>query len=304
MTEADTPVDLPPLPPMNVSRVLERRDKLAEYLVGFQGRRPTGDEFHGLVQVLVGKLPPGCREQAVSASAGHLAGQLVTAPAAVTLAWRLAANVDRLKQGRAIIPRAWDSEAHWSALQVVGVRPIVLYPEDKARRQRGAYVRFLALTGQAAGLAFRRFWSIDLVRYFSTVAGFPKPWKDNAYEDERQIAGFRLAGYLEPERARDGMPGFKHLSVPAAFERWNKAVIAMRVRDTNPCPRSLPLAVACHTCPAGLDECDAACHPVSYRVGTCPRCHQEAYFDPDPEAFNQDVCATCGRKIDLGLLRR
>lgn len=304
MTDDQAPAALPPVPAVSVGRVLDRRDKLADILVGFDGRRPAGDEFHGLVRALVGGLPTGCREQAVSASAGHLAGQPVTVPAAVALAWRLAANVDRLKQGRPVTPRAWESEPHWAVLQALAVRPVVLYPEDKARRQRGAYMRFQALTGLAAGIAFRRFWSIDLIRYFATAAGFPKPWKENAFDDERQLAGFRLVAYLEPERARDGQPGFKHLAVPPAFERWNRGVIAARVREKNPCPRRLPLEVACHTCPAGQDECHAACHPVTYRPGECPRCQKRAYFDPDPEAFNADVCVGCGRKIDLAVMRR
>lgn len=302
--EGETPVALPPVPTMTVNSILDRRDKLANYLVGFAGRQPAGDDFHGLVRTLVGMLPVGCREQAVITSAGHFAGQLVTAPAAVALAWRLAANVDRLKQGRGVIPRAWEAEPHWSGLQVLSVRPVVLYPDDKAKRQRGAYLRFQALTGLAAGLAFRRFWSIDLIRYVVTEAGFPKPWKEQAYDDERQLAGFRLAAYLEPGRAREGQPGFKHMNFPPVFLRWNKALHASRIREAAPCPRRLPLEVSCHTCPAGQDECAAACHEFTYRVAPCPRCGKDAYFDPDPEAFNVDVCVACARKIDLAILRR
>lgn len=302
MTE-DAP-GLPAVPTVNVDRVLSLRDKLADYLMGYDGERPTGDRFHSLVRGLTKLMPGGCRNQAVALSAGHLAGQPVTASAAVALAWRMAAGVDTLKKGFAVLPQTWRSVAHWAFLQVQTVRPVVVFPEDKAKRQRGAHLRLLALTGPAAGLSFRKFCSIDLIRFVAPLAGFPKPYRDGAFDDERQLAGFRLAAFLEPERIRDDQPGFKHLRVPPGLVRWNRTLIVLRDREKSTCVRALPLTVACHTCPAGLDECPAACHPRTYDPRSCPRCGIVAYFDPDPANLHPDICVGCGRRVDLAQMRR
>lgn len=299
-------VKLPPVPSFDVTKVLSLRDKLADFLFTgeYVNQRSTGEKFDGLVAGLVRRMPGGVDRQAVSGSMVHLAGQLITEAAAIDLAWKLAANVPLLREGRVVLPNTWRAEAHWACLQIMNVRPFVQFPEEKTRRSRGALVTFQALTGPAAGASFRKFWKLEMCKFFARHAGFTAPWHKRVYTDEREITYFRLAAWLDPERARDDKPGFHHMRVKPGMMDWNVAMIRRRQRDKFACPRNYQPNVACHTCPAGQDECEAATHELSYKAGVCTRCGQRSWFDPHAEAAHPHVCVPCGTLIDLGIIRR
>jgi hypothetical protein len=235
---------------------------------------------------------------------GHLAGQIITEAAAIDLAWKLAANVPLLQQGRVVLPNTWRSEAHWACLQIMNVRPFVQFPEDKARRAKGGLITFQVLTGPAAGQSFRKFWKLEMCKFFARHAGFTAPWHSRVYTDERELTYFRLAAWLDPDKARDEKPGFRHMRVKSGLMSWNVELIKKRRRDKFTCPRNYDAEVLCHNCPAGQDECEAAVHDLTYKAGVCTRCGQRSWFDPSTEVPHPHVCVPCGMLIDLGTIRR
>lgn len=295
------------MPTLSPDKVLKTRDALADYLFagGFVGRRTTGEAFEALTETLAGMLPGRVPPSAVASSMVHVAGQPLTGPQAVELAWRLAANVPLLRQLCPVLPQTWRTEPHWAALQVMGVRPFIRYPDDK-RRSRGAMLTFQVLTGPAASVAFTKFWSLDLSRFFARNAGFSAPWKKRPYSDEREITYFRLAAWLDPDLARDNLPGFRHMRVPGPMMSWNKDMILRRQRVTGAgeCPRRFSGDILCHRCPAGQDECPAATHPITYTAGLCVRCGQRTWFDPSPDVPHPGVCVDCSQLIDLAIIKR
>jgi len=299
-------VKLPPVPSLDVAKVLRLRDKLADFLFtgDYVGKRNTGEGFDGLVAGLVRRMPGGVGRQAVSGSMVHLLGQPLESAAAIELAWRLAGNVPLLREGRVVLPATWRTEAHWAVLQVMGVRPFVQNHDDREKRSRGALVTFQALTGPAAGTSFRKFWRLEMCKFFARHAGFSAPWRKRPYTDEREITYFRLAAWLDPEKHRDDRPGFRHMRVKSGMMAWNVALIRRRRRDKFDCPRAYGPAVLCHTCPAGQEDCEAATHDRNYTAGVCTRCGQRSWFDPHAETPHPHVCVPCGTLIDLGVIRR
>jgi hypothetical protein len=299
-------VDLPPVPAFDVAKVLKYRDKLADFMfVGdYVGNRNTGERFDGLVSGLVRHMPAGVRRQAVSGSMVHLVGQPLESSAAIELAWRLAGNVPLLREGRVVLPATWKAEAHWAAVQIMNVRPFVQNYQEREKRSRGALITFQVLTGPAVGVTFRKFWRLEMCKFFARHAGFSAPWHKRPYTDEREITYFRLAAWFDPELIRDDRPGFRHMRVKSNMMSWNIALIKRRRRDGFDCPRAYARDVLCHTCPAGQDECEAATHSLSYTVGICTRCGQRSWFDTDNGAPHPHVCVPCGSMIDLGIIRR
>lgn len=300
MSEAEK-VSLPPVPRVDIARVLKLRDRLAAFLTAAERvDRPAGAEFAALVKGVDRILPNSVPGRVLVDMLTPLAGAPGTPEAAVALAWRIAANVDRLKTGRVVLHDTWTTEAHWAAVQITSVRPLVVFPDDKEKRQTGGHINLAVLAGLSAPLAFRKFWSRDMFRYAGGQLGFSAPWGKTPQSDEREFVNFRMFVYIDPAMVRDGRPNFRHLFVTPSMYQWNRDLIKMRTRDQFPCPRRYPLEQPCYSCPAGMDECPAACHALSFVGRPCPKCGRAAaWFDPDPNGPHPEICASCGRAVDL-----
>ena len=234
--------------------------------------RLVRDDFYEFVDCIRRHFWPSLEPQVITDSCMYLLGQELRPEELSRLAWRLSANARRLKNGHPVLPWQGQDGYEWVPAQIIN------WTIGKSRHGKiGAHFDFRILMGLAAGLKTRQFWTTRYCRVFASRMGFDAhPGGKYPFIDVRQMANLRL--YVRT------LPGtvdlsFDLLGFPGSVLEWNRPIIKRRSRLEFQCPRNYPFEQYCHTCPVGLDQCDAAVHPRSYTVKPCPGCHKPAWFD-------------------------
>ncbi len=260
-------VRVPPVPRLDVKTILRRRDRLNERITTeLTDERilvTVASTLHVSMELLRGMrldILPRLKDQNQKRQT----------------CWQLAGCSQWLGDGLATSADHWRTVPHWAAMSIFEVTPARL------KNKVGAFVSLRILTGSAAGLHCRKFWSSAMFRFASRSVGFSAPWGSRPFHDPREFFGLRLAGYLDPTLARDDRPGFHKLDVPSGMQSENKMLIDKRKRITFRCPRNFPQEASCYLCPVGKDSCAAATHAKSYRRQHCAVCNTEALNDPAP----------------------
>jgi hypothetical protein len=292
---ASPPADPPPLPRVNLARVFaDRRDlytKIWDQL--HDGDRPAGRDFAWLVadvmEVLGGR---GIGRRVVEDSLAVLIDRPLTEPLVRETAWRLAGNVPRLRRGLPVYPWAGQDAPEWVPLQLTAAILAV-----NARGRRGCDFGAIALAGSYCPGKLDRWWSREQCGFLARELGFStSPSGKMRYQHPYQLVGLRLLGLFEPERCRDGRPGFHRIAATSALVAHNKRVLRRRFR-IDPCPYNF--IHDCHRCAIGYKGaagCPAATHARTYVAAACPGCGQaDMPFDLDLPGTLCVACATRAR---------
>lgn len=252
----------------------------------------TGDVIRALVEETIEALPGKLDETVLFESLRYLAGRPLETPEAMTVSWRLAGNLKRLRGGTPVVPWASQVANEWVPMQIL---KISLGKTGTVTQRIGYLVDLRILAGSACPLRVTAFWSRELAGMLSRRIGFSGAYGKYRYTGPADLTNLRLIGLLEPERCKQHRPGFHEMKVPPSFVDYNrKNVLRMRCR-VDPCPRDY--THPCSRCSVGYTECAAATHRLTYISKTCQICtNAEAMFDDD---VSREMCIECAQKAVL-----
>jgi hypothetical protein len=291
------------LPQLTVSQVISRRDKLSKTLTPFLGHKIVGPTFQSLVDELCRGLPHGILRDTVLSSVKSLLREELTADRAVATCWRLAGNIERLKDHIPVPEWSCQLEAEWVPAQITDTK---VFRKSKRLEYR---IQFLVLAGTATNVQLTQRWSHKKLQYLATYRdelgrgfGFGKHKLNKRGEelgkllfmDVKQFFGLRCFLLLDPERSKDE-PFATEIKSAGSTMAYNRELLRARDREYTPCVKGLPNKQECFNCPYGKDFCEYATHSISYRVGTCPRCDKQGFFDPADKMYSSE-CLTCAYK--------
>lgn len=269
-------------PSFNLPQVIALRDRMLDGLAPHIGTAPEGPEFERFVDDLFLLLPEGIKYEIVYESAAPILGKELTKKMVFELAWRLAGNLGKLKQGIVVYPWNGIKQPEWMPIQVIGA--------DRTRTIKGefAYVyKLRVLAGSACPVVFWKTWTTKACAYIAGKIGFSAPWKNRPYRDGYELVSMRFLAEIDPALCRDNQPGFDKVHCTGALLSWNRDILKARAHIDPPCPYDF--SHFCYQCPVGYDQCMAAVHPKTYERKMCPICNKETWHDPGANM----VCVSC-----------
>ena len=143
-------------PSFNIREIERRRETLiAGVLTPYVGHKFNPDEVS--IQ-LHQALPTGIPYDAVFESTRYLAGQQFERKDALGLAWRLAGNIKRLKEGQTVLPWTVQFTDEWVPLQILRVE------RTRDHRNRIGYsCTFRVMAGSPAAMKIINFWNQKII---------------------------------------------------------------------------------------------------------------------------------------------
>lgn len=291
---------LPSLPVFNLPQVFRSRDRLMDLVLDAHvGTVAVGDAFRNLVRAvqreLLGSDSPA-EELALGASMRYLAGLELTKKALFELAWRLAGNVERLRDGLPVHPWCRQEHVEWVPVQVVATRYAIQKKPHEKHGRAGRTMRFAVLAGSPCPMHLTQWWSNEKLNVVAYAVGFKR--RPPMYKaDHAEIMSMRFLALIDPARSTRE-PGFYNVGCPSSFLAYNRALIKKRRRIGFSCPEGFEHQ--CHQCPLGVRSCEAACHTEDYEEKDCPACGRSWWFDTD-RSFVNDNCVRCQPLISAGI---
>jgi hypothetical protein len=284
-----------PVPAYSISRILSLKTRLNRACAEFAGKklgRGTFDDFIATLRVTLPRRGQDVAEDVLMSSLQGIAGTFLTRSKLSEVTWRVAGNLQQLRN--CVPVPAWGQQlvVEWAPVQVLSS-----LPAWSRRRKPGAdfVLRFLA--GSPCPLRVQQCWTKAFCGLFSRELGFTAPWNDFPFEDTRQLVNLRFYVKIEPELCGSA-PGFHEVKAPPGCRTWNRNMFRLRARrdpEIFSCPAEFPLDVPCHACPVGEEHCQAAVHERSFVPKYCPRCQlDEAWHDP---ASSRKICVDCFRVL-------
>jgi hypothetical protein len=223
---------------------LKRKITSEPDVVTFMGGPMTSDELEQFVDAVCALLPDGVTRYAVYESSVYLGSTDLTKEELDTYAWRLAGNVNRLRQGVPITPWFRQMEAEWMPVQIVAQRLA-----RNSSEKLGSHLWFRVLTGTAASMVVRRFWTKSFCFHLSKAMGFTSGYKKYPMKDMSDLVGMRLYGLFEPQLSAN-LPAFKDVQITAAFRTYNRDLIKRRANSIVLC--NYGYTHPCNKCPSDL----------------------------------------------------
>lgn len=274
---------LPPLPKYNVEKIMARRDLLIAAGQPFLGIKPEGDQYKKLCLALTEALPGRFYSGTIEQSLLDVVGVELTAAVLNSVCWRLAANLQRLREFTPVPAWTRQIQPEWMPLHIAEV--------VKKRRRDGlirANVTCRVLAGSAASKTLRVSWSHGLCAGLAYDFGFSKPYKSYPFVDVLQLTSMCFFGYFEPELCLEG-PMFNKMRISTSQRRRNTLLAQMRTlqHELYDCDKQLP----CHLCHLGLDQCAKATHPRTHVLLRCESCGHESWHDPQTMSLGK--CIDC-----------
>lgn len=241
------------LPRYNLSRIFAVRDRLCNFeLDEYAGFTPTGKHFEEMVDKFHQSLP-GTDKRALYDSLRNLAGFELTPSRLRATAWRLVANIDRLKRGVAVPPWSIQLENEWVPAQVLSWRA-----EQTSKGRHGGLFSMRILAGTPCPLITTAFWTRGFSYAVARRLGYTSRRHNHPYSHPSELVSMRLWLHIEPGRSMDGAPGFHIVKCSPGLLSWNKSIIKRRFREGWQCPHSF--THYCFQCPIGYSQCPAATH--------------------------------------------
>jgi len=268
-------------PPFSYTRLRQYRDRLADralrpYIDAMVG----GETLRDICRDVLNELPNSIVSAAVFDSIRALAGTTLTRSAANTLAWRLAGNIEKLKDGAPVLPWTRQLEDELVPVCVEGVRPY------KRKTTSGYILTCRAVGGSPCPMSFTQFFSQNSCRAISQTLGFSAPWGAYPYTTAMHFLNLLFFAHIDAERSRE-QPSFSTVSVSSSMFRDNRGLIEVRTR-ARPCPDGYEHS--CVHCWLGADDCMFATHRRTYTTRYCDACQTDAFFDPSDNGF---LCVRC-----------
>lgn len=269
---------------IQIDRVFKLRDKLCHSLAPYCGCDLEGDLFEKFVADLTKALPKGISSTALYLSARVVMGAQLDLRGLYEFAWRLAGNIDRLKDDEAIIP--------WVAQPAIELMPVQVLSYLATTTQTGtpsARFQLRVLAGRACPLKITKTWLNSFVSYVARrELGFTRRSGSLPYHDPSEFVRLRFLANIDPTYCFDGRPGFDQIKRGASCLTWNKRILKLRQHSITPCPAGF--IHPCHSCWIGYDRCEAAVHPRTHEMQKCSGCGQESAQD---SSLSEHICSTC-----------
>jgi len=283
----------PNVPRYNIAHILSQTDKLVRESEWVVGKRLTGevyDQFIASIYTELLRCGAGT-EKIVADSCRDVLGKQMDSKMLSSICWRLAGNLEELKNFREVPAWSGQSADEWMPVEIVDHRVV-----PGAKRVSYSFT-FRILAGSASALLCRKVWTKKFCHFVSRRLGFSRPDKAHPFKDPAQFVGLRLFGLFEREQGSlHTGPIFDKIYVPSGSAGYNKIVIAKRDR-TFPgfsCPAGFKHA--CHLCFVGYDRCDLGTHPSTYEEKHCPECQQMSWFDTRDKKTHK--CVNCARSME------
>lgn len=274
------------LPRYNIANVFKLRKKILEDLdvIGFLDATPAGMDFDEFVGLLHRLLPKRIPRETIYDSCMALVGEKLTKQVLDDLAWRLAGNVRRLRNGHPVLPWDGQMDLEWVPVQVLEVGIAA-----SRRGKVGGSFLLKVLAGQSCPNEFHTFWTKKFCHTFARNLGFSR-WNSGPHplDDVRQMVNFRFYASIVPETS---VLKLEQITESSSFRDWNANYLQRRKRTTGKfdCPRDFHLELRCHHCFVGQDECAVSLHPTTYFKWDCPECCQEKWFEDERDT----ICVDC-----------
>jgi hypothetical protein len=274
------------LPPYNIPSVVKLKELISHNLdiIGFEQTELRAGRLEDFMELLAELLPERIPRDTLNASCEYLLGQVLTEDMLQELAWRLAGNLKRLRQGLLVLPWSGITEPEWMPVQVVQV------DFDVTRRGHpGGLFTLQFLAGQACPSEIQVTWPRSYCHVLAPRMGFTKFARSkHPFRDVSEFNNLRFLVLVQPGEAEIK---FEEIGVPGSAKAWNQRYIKMRARTLKgfKCPRKLPQDKPCFRCYFGQDRCGAAVRPATLIKLLCPQCDFVKYFDPE----QPEVCIEC-----------
>ncbi len=273
----------------SIKKILRLKDKIATDIdvLGFLGSVPKGKDFEEFVRCVVKAMPKSVKREAVGESLTALAGQPLTQELLAEYAWRLAANQNKLIANTPIMPWTSQRVGEWLPIHLTGARR-----EFSATGKPLVRYTALILAGSPAGAKIEKVWPSRFLPLLSRYVGFGRLDSEYPYSHFLQMVGMRMKVLFDPALSQ-GRPAFDKVrqTQPPSLIEWNRMLLNWRARRTFKCPKKYPVDVhPCHLCHVGLDQCQAAVHPKTYRMEVCRKCDKQKFHDP---ASTSKICMDC-----------
>jgi hypothetical protein len=268
-------------PPFSYKRLRHYRDRLVERaLRPYLDATLAGETIRDVCRDVLAELPDAVSQPAVFDSIRALAGTRFTKQVSYALAWRLAGNLERLKNGQPVLPWTRQLEDELVPVCVEGVRPY------KRKTTSGYMLDCRAVGGSPCPMTFTQFFSQNSCRAISQPLGFSAPWGAYPYTTASHFLNLLFFAHVEAARSRE-TPVFSTVSVSSSMFQHNRALIEVRTR-ARPCPYAYEHS--CLHCWLGTDQCAFATHTRTYTARYCDACQTDAFFDPQDGGL---LCVRC-----------
>lgn len=220
-------------------------------------------------------------------------GRTLSRKDARTLAWRMAANKDRIRRGEAI-----NSTSVYRYRGPCVIRVIEANAGRHATRagkvRSGARVLLELQTGPGAGMRVVKFWSNNLCSRIARNEGL---WpRKLPLPNVMLLYGAYFVTTIEPHPSGEERIVIGQVLIKSPMVARNRKLRNMRFRRKFECPigRRTFEGLPCYRCPVGADRCRAATHASTYIAKPCLRCHRYAYHvtQSSVDCIN---CSTRGR---------
>jgi hypothetical protein len=268
-------------PPFSYIRIRHCRDRLiSRALRPYFDANVVGDTLRDMCRDVLAELPDSVSQPAVFDSIRALAGTKITKRMAADLAWRLAGNVEKLKDGIPVLPWTRQLEDELVPVRVEHIRPY------KRKNTPGYIFECRALAGSPCPMSFTQFFSSNSCRAISQTLGFSAPWGAYPYTTAVHFVNLLFFAHVEAAKSRE-TPFFSKVSVSSSMFKENRARIEVRTR-ARPCPDQYEHS--CVHCWLGYDQCEFATHPRTYVTRYCDTCRSDGFFDPNDRGV---MCIRC-----------
>lgn len=290
---------------ISIPKIYNTRKRVFDALAPFCGNVLTDTSINTAASALSFCMPKACIDFAFSQDLlmRHLR-QPMTLRDAEAAAAKIAGKIDKIMQGVPVSDMDWRTISEWGAIKILGVEKAVRSFKD-GTVQKGAWMDLEVLSGPASAYRYRKFWSKDMINYAKYRIGFSYGDTNNKYPymDESTFTNLYFLGFFNHLSAKD-RPDYSEFLCNDYIESKNRELLRKRYRAIHrnndfQCPRSYPVTVNCHRCPAGLGECEAATHLCTYEEKECKVCGHVAWVDPS----RPDKCIDCAAKASLNLIK-
>jgi hypothetical protein len=280
----------------SIRAVLGRRDKIVGRLAseGYIGKKAILSELHGMSVVIAKCLPEAISFDLILESLMDLAGVELTREHLKVIAWRIAGNVDRLRNFHPAVPWYRQCQEEYVPVQVVGLK------RQYRKKELRIEATLQTLAGTPVPLKITKTWSPKFFGLISKSMGFSKPWGEYPYRNPLQVYGMRFYVLVEPRLCDSSGPKFEKLWMdedarsirPSGCVRFNQELLKLRHRTRSQfeCPENYLPEFECHRCAVGRDRCPIAVHSRTFVTRRCPRCEKVAFFDPE---VSERLCIDC-----------
>ena len=220
------------------------------------------------------------KESAVSNTLRCFSGKIIDYDLANHLSWRIAGNIEKLKQGILVTPWSNRTKDEWVAITIIGYEFI---PNVDAPHKYS----FIVLSGSPCNLSSDFVLSDRKLNFIALKLGFNPNKPELTKNHPSELVKMRMAVLIERELSTSTKPNFKTVFVPNNYKTRNRMLMKFRNRRGFTCP--IDAKHPCYLCPVGYDNCGIATHASTYVQIHCDKC------DSDSWAVNQDsrICVNC-----------